>query len=120
MTSDVPFDITVVVGELTLFKSGEVLIEKGAPLEFSFDNLKMEVIFVEDDGGARYNGKAEGNVLRLTLFNHTSVTGEGEFSPLKVATVKSIPLYFTYYTSVVSDKSRAFVYSFYTGKTKAP
>jgi len=90
-------------------------------VEFKVDNLVIRCIFENDDGGSRFEGKVESEALTFRLYNFNNSIGEGNDSPLAIATIKNRDLFFHFHVNTYSNSSasnspfREFKYSFMLG-----
>lgn len=111
--------ITASVNGLSIISSGVVHISYNWPINFEFQGLKMQVVFVENASlqVSRYESKVENGIWMLYLTNFSHTTGEGLYTPIPIATVdgKQLSLSFSVDTISKDDGLRVFSYTFMLG-----
>lgn len=101
-----------------IISTGTVNVFDQKDLQFTFDDMKIIMEFIDDKGEQKLHGEAiEEKILKITLRNFTNSLGVGTIKPLVIGSISSRKLYmsFVVYT-LSSDSMKTVHYTFYLGE----
>ncbi|QXG35529.1 DUF6864 domain-containing function [Pseudomonas viridiflava] len=94
--------IRIVGTEKEVIHSAVIHVKNSEPTEIYLDDWSCTVVFKQDDGRTRYQGKIVDGKLILELYNHNDPFGSSIYTPMSIAKVGDIgSIYLTYTASRV-------------------
>lgn len=101
-----------------VISTGTVNVFDQKDLQFTFDDMKIVMEFIDDKGEQKLNGEAiEEKTLKLTLHNFNNSLGVGTTKPLVIGSINSKKLYMSFVVySLSSDSLKTVHYTFYLGE----